>query len=570
MISKLHQLNLHDKIKYIYATVIKFMILSGIVSIIGLSLLDIRFNSYVKGAQKANNAAKESIIDISSAARNIREMALNDDSSTYENYKNNVKTVLTDSQTQLDIIKNTNIIDDDLYNQYVKALNEWGNIGYDIINQIEKGDLASAKNKIHTVCTPALNNLMSIADKMEDETNKEADQAILLSNVVAVIGGVAIVLFIVIASLISKKIGAKITEMIIEPLRDIDNVAKDLANGNLHSELTYHSDHSDDELGTLAHSLRKSIRTLSSYVDDIKRSMQEFSHGNFDVKPEVEWKGDFEEILHAFMSFEASMADIVKNLQRVADQVAEGSEQIAASSTELAEGATNQAASVEELTASLASVSERVAQNSQNARAISGRVDELGTQLYESNGKMSEMVTSMSEIEKASKEISKIIETINQIASQTNLLALNASIEAARAGDAGKGFAVVADQVSALAAQSAEAAKESASLIDTSVAAVEKGMVIANDTASQLGAVVDNSRHIVDEVNNIADVLNTQTEAIKQVDDGVEAINDVVQTNSATSQECAAASQDMSTQADTLRGLIATLKIAHFKKNNNK
>lgn len=567
MISKLHQLNLHDKIKYIYATVIKFMILSGIVSIIGLSLLDIRFNSYVKGAQKANNAAKESIIDISSAARNIREMALNDDSSTYENYKNNVKTVLTDSQTQLDIIKNTNIIDDDLYNQYVKALNEWGNIGYDIINQIEKGDLASAKNKIHTVCTPALNNLMSIADKMEDETNKEADQAILLSNVVAVIGGVAIVLFIVIATLISKKIGAKITEMIIEPIRDIDNVAKDLANGNLHSELTYHS---DDELGTLAHSLRKSIRTLSSYVDDIKRSMQEFSHGNFDVKPEVEWKGDFEEILQAFMSFEASMADLVKHLQRVADQVAEGSEQIASSSTELAEGATNQAASVEELTASLANVSERVAQNSQNARTISGKVDELGTQLYESNGKMSEMVISMSEIEKASKEISKIIETINQIASQTNLLALNASIEAARAGDAGKGFAVVADQVSALAAQSAEAAKESASLIDTSVAAVEKGMVIANDTASQLGAVVDNSRHIVDEVNNIADVLNTQTEAIKQVDEGVEAINDVVQTNSATSQECAAASQDMSTQADTLRGLIATLKIAHFKKNNNK
>lgn len=81
----------------------------------------------------------------------------------------------------------------------------------------------------------------------------------------------------------------------------------------------------------------------------LKGQCRNSQDGNFDVKPEVEWKGDFEEILHAFMSFEASMADLVKHLQRVADQVAEGSEQIASSSTELAEGATNQAASVESL-----------------------------------------------------------------------------------------------------------------------------------------------------------------------------------------------------------------------------
>ena len=392
MISKLHQLNLHDKIKYIYATVIKFMILSGIVSIIGLSLLDIRFNSYVKGAQKANNAAKESIIDLSSAARNIREMALNDDSSTYENYKNNVKTVLTDSQTQLDIIKNTNIIDDDLYNQYVKALNEWGSIGYDIINQIEKGDLASAKNKIRTVCTPALNNLMSIADKMEDETNKEAAQAILSSNVVAVIGGVAIVLFIVIASLISKKIGAKITEMIIEPLRDIDNVAKDLASGNLHSELTYHS---DDELGALAHSLRKSIRTLSSYVDDIGHSMKEFSKGNFAVQPEVEWKGDFVDILNSFITFENSMSDTVIGIQRAANEVSGGAEQVAESSNDLAQGATDQAAVVEELTASITNVAEQIDKNAESTKNISTSVDNLGKEIVTSNARMQDMVESM-------------------------------------------------------------------------------------------------------------------------------------------------------------------------------
>ena len=206
---------------------------------------------------------------------------------------------------------------------------------------------------------------------------------------------------------------------------------------------------------------------------------------------------------------------------------------------------------------------DKVIENTDKVKILS----EHSESIADTNGKV---IVSMENLQEKAGDVKTITDMILNISNQTNMLALNASIEAARAGDAGKGFAVVADQVSALAAQSAEAAKESASLIDTSVAAVEKGMVIANDTASQLGVVVDNSRHIVDEVNNIADVLNTQTETIKQVDDGIEDINDVVQTNSATSQECAAASQDMSTQADTLRGLIATLKIAHFKKNNNK
>ena len=57
---------------------------------------------------------------------------------------------------------------------------------------------------------------------------------------------------------------------------------------------------------------------------------------------------------------------------------------------------------------------------------------------------------------------------------------------AARAGEAGKGFAVVANQVNMLVDQSAQAAKESAALIETSVQAVEKGMNIAEQTASSL------------------------------------------------------------------------------------
>lgn len=106
--------------------------------------------------------------------------------------------------------------------------------------------------------------------------------------------------------------------------------------------------------------MRKSIRILGSYVDDIGRAMKEFSEGNFDVKPEVEWKGDFVGILDSFMLFEKSMAETIKGIQNVSNEVSSAAGQVASSSNDLAEGATNQAAVVEELTATVEGVSEQV------------------------------------------------------------------------------------------------------------------------------------------------------------------------------------------------------------------
>lgn len=563
MKKKLENMHLKERIDYGYRKVITMMLISGLLSVVIIGVLFANMMHYVENVNVADQAVKICRINVNAAARNIREMALNEDTSSYDNYEQTVKRLLSEVDSQLQILKKTEVLSDENYEEYATALSDWGKIGYSIIEEIKNGNDENATDAILNNCTPALNKVVEIAIKLDELTDEASSETVRNMVVCTVAGFVVIIVGLVFAFTLTRKTSKRVLETILEPLHAIEDVAMELTEGNLHSTLEYHS---DDEIGKLAHSMRKSIRILGTYVDDIDRSMKLFSEGNFDVHPEVEWRGDFVGILNSFMAFQASMAGTIKGIQNVSNEVSGAAEQVASSSNDLADGATNQAAVVEELTATVTGVSEQVEKNSQSAKEISVKVDELGNAISESNGKMHEMVDSMHEISEASKEIDKIITTINEIASQTNLLALNASIEAARAGEAGKGFAVVANQVNVLADQSAQAAKESATLIETSVKAVEKGMVIAGQTAAQLEEVAENSKLITTEVTNIAETLETQTTEIKQINEGIEQINDVVQTNSATSEECAAASQEMSSEAESLREMIRKFKVAEDKK----
>ncbi len=558
---KIENLKLQERLSYGYKKVIILMLISGLLSILVIATLFGNLINYVDKINATDIAVKMCRVDVNAAARNVREMALNDDTSSYDTYQNTITKLLADADSQLKIIKETGVVSKKEYKEYATALSDWKDISSSILEEIRAGKQQQGVEDILTKCTPALNKLVNIVQKLDDITDVESNKAVKNTIVCAISGFVFIIFFLSLAWINSRKTSKRVLASILEPLHAIEDVAKELTEGNLHSTLDYRS---EDEIGRLAHSMRKSIRILGSYVDDIDRAMKLFSEGDFDVKPNVEWKGDFVGILNSFMTFEKSMAGIVKGIQMVSDQVSGGAEQVSSGATELADGATNQAAAVEELTATVEEVSGQMKQNSKATNEISTKVVDLGNDILDNNSKMHEMVASMLEIKDASMQIDKIIETINDIASQTNLLALNASIEAARAGEAGKGFAVVANQVNQLADQSAAAAKESDVLIKTSVTAVGKGVLLAEETARQLEIIAGNSKTITEEVSGIAETLENQALEIQQINDGIEQINDVVQTNSATSEECAAASLEMNSEAEHLHNMIRELKVAKF------
>ena len=562
MFKKLDGMLVRKKMITGYLIVIVLMVFSGILAIVGETILLRNLSNYSNKVQRADTAVQMCRLNVNIAARNIREMALNDDKSSYDTYKKNVDDALKNVDQELDAMKKTGVIEDKLYNQYVTQMNEWGTIGMDIIDEIEAGNQKDATEKILTKCAPALSEAVDTAKEIQKITDEQVDKLMFTSKRDAVSAIIFIIIFNLIGIASAVVVGKRIIASILIPLAALEETTKELSQGNLHSTLDYQA---DDELGSLADSLRSSIATLSSYVDDIGASMQEFEKGNFVVNPSVEWKGDFKGILTSFKAFEHSMADMITNVQSVADQVTNGAEQVAAGSMDLAEGATEQAGVTEELTATIDEVSERVSGNAKNAKDISKEVESSEEAVMISNQKMQEMVEAMDEISNTSQEIGNIIAAINDIASQTNLLALNASIEAARAGEAGKGFAVVADQIRKLAEQSAASAVSTRELIEGSIHDVEEGNKAVALVSETLDEVIKGINDIADTSKSLSENSQSQATAMEQAEQGVNQISEVVQSNSAMAQETSATSEELSAQAETLDNLVRQFTLREQK-----
>lgn len=346
----------------------------------------------------------------------------------------------------------------------------------------------------------------------------------------------------------------------------------DLANAMEQGELGIGSSHdiklnirSNDEVGLLAGVFEDTIRRLKGYIGEISTVLEAIAAGNLTLDTKQEYVGDF-------ASIKTSLDDILRKLNNTMTQIVEstncvsnGSEQMAIGAQALSQGAVEQASAVEELDENMHGISGQVGETAQNAKQASEKVVSVGGLITESNQKMQEMILAMQEINESSNEIGKIIKTIENIASQTNILALNATVEAARAGEAGKGFAVVAEEVRELAGRSAEASKSTAALIERSIAAVEYGTRIANETAGQLASVVAGADEVMKTTNQIAEAAVAQAEAVAQVREQISQISMVVQTNSATAQESAATSEELSAQAGLLKNLIGMFHIKNIK-----
>ncbi|MFB3306525.1 methyl-accepting chemotaxis protein [Pseudomonas sp. AMR01] len=350
-----------------------------------------------------------------------------------------------------------------------------------------------------------------------------------------------VIIFSVVAALLTVLLAWLLTRSIVTPLRKAVEVAETIAAGNLSKTI---EDDGKDEPARL-------LGALAAMQGNLRQTIQHIA-------------GSATQLASAAEELSAVTEEASKGLQQQNNEI----DQAATAVNEMT-------AAVEEVARNAVSTSEASSESNKAAREGRDRVVETVGAIQTMTQDVQNTSVLIEGLASQGRDIGKVLDVIRAIAEQTNLLALNAAIEAARAGEAGRGFAVVADEVRALAHRTAQSTQE----IEKMVAGIQNGTGEAVQSMQQsnqrthttlemaraAGVALEQITQSISLINErnlvIASASEEQAQVSREVDRNLVNIRDLATQSAAGANQTSAASHELSRLAVDLNAMVARFVI---------
>lgn len=561
MLKKIRNMKLKFRLLLSYAMVIAICLSASIAALFMLNRIGDNLSSFYRNNYTVTINVWLAKREMQAARGDILNAILESDVEESAEYIDKAKESLRNMRATFPVIRNSFKGDIAMVDRVDKRLQEAIVYRDKVFALVETGKTDEAYEVMKSSYIPVLNQMADLLQQIADVAAHNA-QDMVKEGEYAQASAITVIMIIMTFSIVSAALlGIYISNSIRKPVKEIEDAAQQLANGQLDGVCVSYT--SRDELGKMSDSIRDLISYQKTIIEDISDILGDMSEGNFKVQSNVNeyYMGHYDRILVSMWGLRDKLSDTLWRISQSARQVANGSEQVSSGAQILAIGAEEQADSIEKLAIAVNEISEQVWVTKENADKARNQTDRAGAQVSESNQQMQEMISAMNIISERSDEIYKIVKTIQDIAFETNLLALNASVEAARVGELGTGFAVIAREIRSLADKTAMASKNTTALIKESVAAVKNGEKVAHTAADSLLQVIECTKQVIFMVDRIASATENQHKSISNITAEVRQVSDVVQNNASISEELAAASEELSTQTQMLDHMIGQFQL---------
>ena len=149
-----------------------------ILSVFSLQNTRGRFNQVIDENVALVTNIQSARVSTNAIARYIRDMQMNPDATSRSQTNTRIQELRSDLLDLLPKIEAGYDLADGYGDQYVAAVENWLNVADQIIDQILRGDTEGAVTRILNECTPALNNVASIAVQASTSVWTEMEQII--------------------------------------------------------------------------------------------------------------------------------------------------------------------------------------------------------------------------------------------------------------------------------------------------------------------------------------------------------------------------------------------------------